>query len=101
MPAESILSQPASSIIEDFLIIISPVNGCFTSEDATPSEEVKENVENNSDGTQQGDSTDLSKNETTTPPPEDGLQSEQEGSNRSGRRIDPSMGLGRPRERIT
>ena len=31
IPAESILSQPNSSIIDDFLIITSPVIGCFTS----------------------------------------------------------------------
>ena len=35
IPAESILSHPASSIIVDFLIIISPVKGCFTSDAVT------------------------------------------------------------------
>ena len=35
IPAESILSQPNSSIIDDFLIITSPVSGCFTSKAVT------------------------------------------------------------------
>ena len=52
-------------------------NETSDSKDATSSEEVNENVDSTSDDRQQqSDSTDLSKNETTTPPPEDGLQSE-------------------------
>ena len=35
MPAASILSHPASSIIDSFLIIISPVIGCLTSNAVT------------------------------------------------------------------